>query len=706
MEIPVLELNSEQNKAAFHVEGPLLVLAGAGSGKTRIIIARILHLLRIGIPSTTILAVTFTNKAAAEMKHRILQLAKTQVLTSTFHSLCARILKESIGVLGYERDFVIADEEDSEKILKQCFTALGIKEDKNLLRSTRTQISQSKNQFLFPEDLPANAGDVKALYSLYQKQLQQYNFLDFDDLLFLTVRLFKEHPNILTSYQKKWNFILIDEYQDTNHAQYLLIQQLSAFHRNVFAVGDPDQSIYSWRGANIQNILQFEKDYEGAQIVRLEQNYRSCNNILNAANALIKNNEGRYEKNLWSHKEEGEKIRIFIADNERKEGDFVAQQIHQLHNAKKMNYKDCAIFYRTNFQSRTFEDALLRENIPYIMIGGLSFYQRKEIKDILSFLRMGISNTDFLSFSRTINLPRRGFGSIAIQKIQELQQEYNKDIFSLCQELVEGKIDGKFSTKQKSGLADYMHIIQALRNRIQANIPLDEILADVISRSGYLDYLKEEAETFEDRKTNVQELVAKAMEWKTEAPNPTLVAFLEELALRPSSDDPSKEIDAVRLMTLHNGKGLEFSLVFLVGLEEDLFPHINAKDSASLLEEERRLCYVGLTRAKDFLFLTAAYSRFLWGTARNMRPSRFLKEIPSQFCKSASLPSKAYEPHTYIQKIEEQFQVGDTVFHKSFGTGTVRKVYQTSLGLTYDVSFSQTQALRSLAAKYAKLEAR
>jgi len=707
MEKPSSELNSDQMKAAKHIEGPMLVLAGAGSGKTRIVTHRILHLLEVGVPASEILAVTFTNKAAEEMKHRVLHLAKAHVLTCTFHSLCARILRESISALGYGRDFLILDEEDAEKSLKQCFASLGIKEDKNLLKTTRSQISQAKNKLLMPENLSKEDSGIQEIYKCYQNKLKQFNALDFDDLLFLTVKLFKDFPEVLSLYQERWRFILIDEYQDTNQAQYLLIKLLSDKHHNVFAVGDPDQSIYSWRGANIQNILNFESDYSGSEVVRLEQNYRSCNTILEAANALIKHNESRYEKNLWSKRESGDKIRLFIADNERQEADFVSRQIQELHSKKGIAYQDCAIFYRTNFQSRTFEDALLREKIPYIVIGGLSFYQRREIKDVLSLLRMVLSNSDFIAFSRTVNLPRRGLGSTALEKIRNTAHQTGIEIFTLCAQAVERKVSIGLSSKQIQGLEEYVTCILALREMHKAKKPLSEILTSAIERSRYLQYLQEDAETFTERKENIEELIGKTTEWQEEATDPSLTLFLEELALKSSTEDPNKAAHSVRLMTLHNGKGLEFPLVFLVGMEEDLFPHINSKDSPDQVEEERRLCYVGITRAKDHLFLTATKSRFLWGTSRLMRPSRFLREIPPQFMQKVSLYSRSgTSSSSSFEESEspESFSPGDSVFHNDFGSGVVHKTYQTSIGLTYDVFFLRSQTVRTLAAKYAKLK--
>ena len=696
------DLNIEQQQAVGHMEGPMLVLAGAGSGKTRIVTHRILHLLEVGIPASEILAMTFTNKAADEMSSRIYRLSHARVLTCTFHSLCARILRESITALGFLRDFVIFDEDDSEKVLKECFVAFSLKDEKGLLKKTRSQISSAKNQLTAPEDLSDQDGDLKKVYALYQEKLKHYNALDFDDLLFTTVKLFKTYPDILASYQKRWSFILIDEYQDTNHAQYMITKMLVGEKQNIFAVGDPDQSIYSWRGANIQNILRFKEDFPGASIVTLEQNYRSRSNILEAANALIKNNESRYEKNLWSTRGVGEKISLFLAGNEQQEADFVTKKIRYLHEREQIPLNECAIFYRTNFQSRSFEDALLREKIPYLIIGGLSFYQRKEIKDVLALLRIIIGSSDMIAFSRTINTPRRGFGETTLSRIKELAFAHSINILQTCDKILARELDAKLSKKQMDNLQEYIYAIFTMREMIKTSKPIDEIISSAIERFKYLDHLKEDQETFEERRDNIQELIAKAAEWQAQAHFPDLAAFLEELTLKSNVDDSSKSQDSVKLMTFHNGKGLEFSAVFLVGMEEDLFPHINVKENAKDLEEERRLCYVGITRAKDHLFLTAARYRFLWGSSRSMRPSRFLKEIPSKYLQLFSETRKSEEEEP---REDTAFRVGDAVFHKDFGSGVIQKVYNTSLGLTFDVFFSKAHTTRSLVAKYAKLAA-
>ena len=697
-------LNPQQQQAVDHVEGPLLVLAGAGSGKTRIVTFRVAHLLSIGVPASEILAVTFTNKAAEEMRTRILHLTHQSVLTCTFHSLCARILRESIHALGFSRDFTIYDEEDSEKVIKECIAAMNLQEEKGLLKSVKLQISQVKNSLIDVEQLLKDDEQLHNIYQLYQKKLKEYNALDFDDLLFLSVELLRKFPDILEMYQKRWNFILIDEYQDTNAAQYTLTKLLAGVHHNVFAVGDPDQSIYSWRGANVHNILNFERDFPGANVIALEQNYRSRSNILEAANALIKHNISRYEKNLWSDRGEGEKIGIFIAENDHAETNFVVKRLYKLHTEKKIPLRDCVIFYRTNFQSRIFEDALLKERVPYRIIGGLSFYQRREIKDILALLRMVLGGADYLAFARTINLPKRGLGEATLNKLRDVAAEKQWDILTTCIQVIEGKAEFRPTPRQRDGLKQYSDTICALKEMIKAKIPLHEVITSAIQRSSYLDHLKEDPETYQERKENIEELVSKAAEWEQETANPTLASFLEELTLKSSADEKEEPIDSVRLMTIHNGKGLEFTAVFLVGMEEDLFPHANARENQEALEEERRLCYVGMTRAKEYLYLTASRYRFLWGMPRMMRPSRFLKEVPEHFLQAYHLNSspKREEEASYEEN-EEAFKPGDVVFHKDFGSGIVQKTYRTSLGLTYDVHFPQANTTRSLVAKFAKL---
>ncbi len=691
-------LNPQQELAVNHVEGPLLVIAGAGSGKTRVVTFRIAHLLELGVPASEIIALTFTNKAAGEMRDRVEKLAHQSVLTCTFHSLCARILRESIARFDYGRDFVIFDEEDSEKVLKECLAALNQTPEKGAVKALLAQISRAKNALLTPENLNDEDPFFLSIYKLYQAKLKEYNALDFDDLLFLTAKLFQQFPEELQKYQARWSFILIDEYQDTNHAQYQLIKLLAGKKQNVFAVGDPDQSIYSWRGASIDNILNFERDFPGAKVITLEQNYRSRSNILEAANALISHNKGRYEKNLWSERKEGEKIALYIAPNEHDETDFVVRQIRKHHNAG-ISLSECVIFYRTHFQSRVFEDALLKQRLPYVIVGGLSFYQRREIKDILAILRLIVGGGDWLSFARTINIPKRGLGESTLTKLRQFAQEMGQDIFSTCTLIVENKLEFKLTPKQAQGLKSYVEMILALKQLAKAKAALHEIVSSAIELSCYVDYLKEDPDTYEERRENIEELKSKAAEWEEETTHPSLPLFLEELSLKSSHDEAKAPGDAVRMMTLHNSKGLEFDVVFIVGMEEELLPHMNSYDSPEALEEERRLAYVGMTRAKEFLYLTASYVRFLWGVRRSMQPSRFLREIPDTFLQSHS-PSPEFEQ---AEQEERPFAPGQLVFHRDLGRGVVETSYQTSYGLTYEVFFPEAGITRTLVAKFAKL---
>lgn len=697
-------LNPQQREAVLHCEGPMLVIAGAGSGKTRVVTYRILHLLSIGVPASEILAVTFTNKAANEMRHRIEKLGNASVHTSTFHSLGARILRESIDQLGYKQNFVIYDEEDSDKLLRECMQSLNIKEEKGLLKIVRGQISSAKNSMRIPEDFIADDPLLSSLFSAYQIRLKQNNAVDFDDLLYLPVQLFERYPEILEEYQRRWTFFLIDEYQDTNLAQSTLTKLLVAAHRNVFAVGDPDQSIYSWRGAHIDNILSFEKDFPGAHVLSLEQNYRSRNIILQAANGLIDHNYQRMKKSLWSERGEGEKVGLFIGENEHQEMDFVTRKLAKHCDNERIPLSDIVIFYRTHFQSRSIEDALLRHRIPYRIIGGLSFYQRKEIKDILSFLRLIAGGSDSISFTRTINIPKRGLGEASLDKIRDCAQAHHMDVLTCCQKIIAGSMPLKLSLKQQEGIKEYLTHIHSLRELLKEKPPIHMLIAQTIDTIRYWDYLKEDPESFQERKENIAELISKAAEWEQEARVPELWAFLEELTLKSSAEESDQTKDAVNLMTIHNGKGLEYQLVFIVGMEEDLFPHINSKELPETLEEERRLAYVAMTRAKDYLYLTAARYRFLWGTARIMRPSRFISEIPEEYIQSfhATVSTRRNSMDSFDPD-EKMFESGDEVFHRDFGVGVIQKAYNTSLGLTYDVFFPQTNNTRSLVAKYAKL---
>lgn len=641
-----MELNEEQQEAVETLEGPLLVLAGAGSGKTRVVTFRICRLLEKGVPPHQIVGVTFTNKAAAEMKERVQKLTHARVIISTFHSLGVRILRESIDKLGYGQDFIIYDANDSEKLLNNCLQELGLKEKSAQNKLYKNLLSRAKNDLLKPdevdlEEYPSNiANEFPKIYRLYQQKLKSYNAVDFDDLLVLPVQLFREHPDVLELYQDRWRYMLIDEYQDTNAAQYALVRYLMAKQPNLCVVGDPDQSIYSWRGANMNNILTFEDDYPGAKVIRLEQNYRSRSNILDAANALISHNETRYDKHLWSDLGPGEKIKHFSSDDAWGEAGYVADRIRYHRKQHGLSLNDVVVFYRTNAQSRIFEDLFLQESIPYAIIGGTSFYQRREIKDILAFLRVVQSGSDFVSFARTLNLPKRGIGDATIEKLHIAADQEKKPILDYCIALTEEtplQYPIKMTKKHLEGFTSYLSIIRELR-RIKDCSSLKELVSSAIELTNYLDFLRLDPESYEERRENLDSLVTKAMEWESMHPEPTLRSFLEELSLKSSADEDEETTERVSLMTIHNGKGLEFTLTFMVGMEEELFPHVNSREHWQLLEEERRLCYVGMTRAKEYLYLTDARFRVMWGMARNQRPSRFLKEIPIEFIDKVRAP--------------------------------------------------------------------
>lgn len=720
------KLNPEQQEAVKTLEGPVLVLAGAGSGKTRVVTSRIVYLIENGIPPSQILGVTFTNKAAGVMRERIQHMTQNNVLICTFHSLGARVLRESITALGYNRSFTIYDEDDVDKLLKSCLTELNLTDKKIDSKPFRHYISKSKNNLFAPDQVDTTdmksdlAETFPSVYALYQRKLKEYQALDFDDLLFLTVKLWQEHPDILALYQERWAFVLVDEYQDTNESQYLMARYLVEKRNNLFVVGDPDQSIYSWRGANIRNILNFEKDYPGAKVIRLEQNYRSTMTILNTANSLISYNTNRYEKELWSELGEGETIKLFIGQDEKLEADFVATQV-EAHRSSSISLNQMAVFYRTNAQSRVFEDCFIYRGIPYVIVGGISFYQRREIKDILAYLRISQSGADYISFLRTINLPKRGLGESTIEKMRHHANQEGMTILAYCEAIVHEaplSTNQRLTAKQKESLSEYVKIVHTLR-QLSKEGTIRNLVLSAIEQSGYMDYLREDEETYSDRRENLDELVAKAAEWELSSPDPSLEGFLEELSLKSSLDEADQTQDRISLMTIHNGKGLEFTAAFLVGLEEDLFPHVNSRNSADAIEEERRLCYVGITRAKEYLYLSYCRTRYLWGTLRVQKPSRFLKELPQEHLEKVSssrpifkrvedfTPKSKPKTVVYIEEpsppVGSSFEPGDRIFHREFGLGEVQEAYEGSLGLTYKVLFDKDNSLKTLVAKYATL---
>lgn len=721
MTVVMQEMNARQQEAVSHFEGPLLVLAGAGSGKTKVVTQRVVQLIEHGVPASSILGVTFTNKAAGEMKERVNRLTHSHVLICTFHSLGARMLREFIDVLGYRRDFTIYDAEDSEKLLKSCIVSAGIeigKDNKGLAKELKNGISRAKNDLLDPSDFSSQSTEIDPnfikIYADYQSKLRECQAVDFDDLLFLPAKLLREFPVVREIVRERWPFLLVDEFQDTNIAQYQLIRFIAGDNQNLFVVGDPDQSIYSWRGANLNNLLNFQKDYPQAKVIRLEQNYRSTDTILKASNAVISHNESRIDKNLWSDLGEGEKIQICTCGTEREEASFVVEQIKTLRR-KDMSLAEMVIFYRTNFQSRVFEDALLQARIPYVIIGGMSFYQRKEVKDILAFMRIVHSGSDYISFARTINLPKRGLGEKFVEKLYLGAVTECMPLLPYCEALLSGDKKGvKLSQVHRQGLRDYLDMIYALKEVAEKG-SVSKLVEATVQKTGYHSILRADPETYQDRKDNVEELAAKAVEWESLHAEPTIALFLEELTLKSHAEEGEAEEDRLNLMTVHNGKGLEFEAVFLVGMEEGLFPHANAKGDAEAIEEERRLCYVGMTRAKRLLYMSSSNYRYLWGSSRNMSRSRFLNEVPDQF--KVSVKSKyhlsSYEKHEEQEALDESFVdypdeeaivVGDSVFHKEFGIGQIRKAYQNSMGLTYDILFSKDNTQRSIVAKYGKLQ--
>ncbi len=703
-------LNPQQLQAVRHKDGPMLVLAGAGSGKTRVATLRIAHLIHSGVHPSEILGLTFTNKAAHEMKERVQKYASSSVLVTTFHSLGARLLREAIHHLGYTADFVIYDESDSERLLKETFRELAVHQDTDL-KKVRAYITSEKNGLA-----RTSLEDYSAIYERYNEKLQRCNAVDFDDLLRLPVELFDSCPEVLSYYQERWKYLLVDEYQDTNSAQYSFVSMLAGPRCNLFVVGDPDQSIYSWRGANIKNILNFEKDFSRAVVVRLEQNYRSTNNILEAANAVITRNGGRYDKSLWSSLGEGEKISIFAARSEREEARFVAQEIQKFVNKENERLSDICVFYRTNVQSRVLEDEMLSRRIPYVVVGGTSFYLRKEIKDVLSMLRLLENPQDLVSFLRVVNLPKRGLGDTTLEKIVEANNASQEPILTFMLRIY-AEDDFKslpftLTSKQREGWADFAKTYTMLK-QVRDNESLEELVRASIFTSRYVDVIAQDSETKVERLENLEELIVKAAEWeenkRLEEEEPTLASFLAETSLITSLDSADNE-DTLTLMTLHNGKGLEYEVAFLVGLEEDLFPHINSRNSEEQIEEERRLFYVGITRAKRHLFISHSQVRSLWGATRNMRVSRFLKEVPQHLKKVVGVTS-TYQPPGYTAVAREPvshanstvFSIGETVFHPQFGVGRIENVKDGSHGLMYEVFFTKDDSCKCLVAKLAPL---
>ncbi|MCK9217121.1 MAG: UvrD-helicase domain-containing protein [Firmicutes bacterium] len=626
------KLNKEQREAVLHKEGPLLIFAGAGSGKTRVLTYRIAYLIEeVGVYPSSILAITFTNKAANEMKDRVMSLLKTphDMWISTFHSACARILRiESEFLEGYKKNFIIVDGYDQQKLMKDCLKELNYNEKNFPPREMISTISKAKDLLEDPVKFAERYGSdfrlkkKSDIYTLYQKKLRANNAMDFDDILFNTVKLLNNNENILRKYQQKFNYIMVDEYQDTNNCQYKLINLLAKEHGNLCVVGDDDQSIYEWRGADIRNILNFEKDFPNAKVIKLEQNYRSTQRILQAANSVIRNNYGRKSKKLWTERTEGTPIIYFKGGDEREEASFIMGEIDNSLGIRGLN--DFAVLYRTNAQSRIFEELCIANSIPYKIVGAHRFYDRKEIKDIIAYLRVIQDPEGDMSLQRIINIPKRGLGKATLEALEDYSRENNDSLYGALLSIDDVK---GVSKRAKGKIKEFIELMTELMT-IAENESISVIIKEVIEKSGYLEELEKGNEEDKGRAENIKELLSAAIEFENKNEDKSLTAFLESLALMSDIDSLDEEREGITLMTLHSAKGLEFPVVFISGMEEGLFPSMRAILEDNRLEEERRLMYVGITRAKQELYLTSAFKRTLYGNTSYTMESRFLKEIP------------------------------------------------------------------------------
>lgn len=733
-------LNPQQAEAVINTEGPMLIMAGAGSGKTKVLTCRVANLLQKGVRPYRILAITFTNKAAAEMRERVNNMsgpAAKDVWLFTFHAFCARFLRMEIDKLpGYGGNFAIYDTADSQNLIKQILKEMNLDDKRFQPSGILSRISNAKNALQDAAAFARQAGDfyeqkVADIYSRYEQKLQLNNALDFDDLLMLSIKLLQENKEVREKYQDRFDYLLVDEYQDTNHAQYLLTKFLAAKHRNICVVGDADQSIYGWRGADIQNILDFEKDYPDAKVIKLEQNYRSTQIILDAANAVIENNTGRKPKNLWTENKSGADIIYFQAVDERDEARFVIEQLQNLQRTENKKLGDMAILYRTNTQSRIFEEMLIKSGISYNMVGGLKFYERKEIKDIIAYLRVIFNPADSLSLLRIINVPKRGIGDASLAKIQAYAAANNVSLFEAVSNAA--AIDG-LSSRFVSKLDDLAGIIFELMN-LASEAPVEDLIDRVLRDTGYLEELENErTPQAQSRIDNLHELISVAQEFAASEEENNLENFLAHVALVSDIDDTELGEDAITLMTLHSSKGLEFPVVFLVGMEEGLFPHARTLMDETEIEEERRLCYVGITRAKEKLFLSSTKMRTIYGNTVTYPPSRFLQEIPAHLVKTIKRqerfsalenfkqvserysarpqkPASTFNPHSFMPQkpaaaaggTGTRFNTGDRVSHNRWGEGMVVSVKDSPDGQEVKVAFAGA-GVRSLLTKYAVLK--
>lgn len=756
-------LNDKQKEAVLATEGPCLVIAGAGSGKTKVLTHKIAYLLsEKNVKPWNILSITFTNKAANEMKQRVEKLvgeASQEMWLGTFHSICVRILRRFIDRIGFDTTFLIFDSTDQRTLVKECIKSIGLDDKLFTDRSVLSEISNGKNDMLEPKAYQVKYnGDFRKekigeVYELYQKKLKENNALDFDDIINYTIKILTENPDVLEYYTEKFKYVLVDEYQDTNKAQFMLVSILASKYGNITVVGDNDQGIYSFRGADITNILNFEKDFPGSKIVKLEQNYRCTGNILKAANAVIKNNENKYDKKLWTENEEGKLPCIYKAEDEYDEASYIVKQINMLKMEEYLKLSDFVILYRMNSQSRAIEDIFRRENIPYKIIGGLKFYERKEIKDIIAYLRLIFNTSDNLSLKRIINEPKRGIGKTSLDNIQDISDKTGKSMYEIIKYAEQYELN-----RVKENSIQFVEVIEELRKQVN-QIPISELIKLTLNKTGYVKALENENTIeAESRIQNLEEFLTVAIEFEEQMAENTLAEFLESISLTSDIDNMEESEDTVTLMTLHSAKGLEFPVVFLVGMEEGIFPGYKSIGEIKELEEERRLFYVGITRAMQYLYLTCAKRRTIFGSTSYNQMSRFLKEIPKDLLDgyeeidnedNNSFKDSNYgweygtnyagKVKTYkfdnVEKIPEvkekvgafqfrtaesflnslnkkasdrqvditKYKEGQRIYHKKFGEGTINKIEQEGEDYKLDIQFDKVGHKR-LMAKFAELE--
>lgn len=728
-----MALNEMQRQAVAYTDGPLLILAGAGSGKTTVLVNRVQHIIDSGLARPwQVLAITFTNKAAGEIRERLIHTIGPEandIWAYTFHSCCARILRRFADRLGYSSHFTIYDTDDQKRVMKHCQKSLGITDKILHHKSILAEMSTAKDSLIDCEEYKKFAQNdfrkarIAECYELYQKELLRSDAMDFDDMIFNTVKLLRENKDVLELYQQQFKYIMVDEYQDTSHAQYVLVSMLAGGYNNICVVGDDDQSIYRFRGATIENILSFEHQFKNAKVIRLEQNYRSTQNILDAANAVIANNKNRKGKNLWTDAGAGEKIIFNTLEDEAEEADFIADEIlRNVRNGRKMS--DHAILYRMNAQSRNIEITLAKSGIPHKVIGGNRFFDRKEIKDIISYFAVISNPADNVRLQRIINVPKRGIGDTMFANILEIATGLGISAFEVCERADEFQKTLRSARK----LQDFTAMIRHFQHCLDDGMALSDLLQEILEKTKYFDYLDEDPESAQDRKDNISELSTMFIRYQQEDENFDLADFLEDVALVSDIDSYNRDEDAVVLMTLHSAKGLEFPVVFIPGMEEGIFPGNQSVYSDEDLEEERRLAYVGITRAKEKLYLLNSRRRMLYGTTNRNMASRFLREIPfgvtkditvKAFTPRGAFTRSAFAENTHVQNSSSahkfgqvdfersdssaRFEVGDTVRHKAFGTGVVLSANPMGNDVLLEIAFDRA-GTKKLMSNFAKLE--